>query len=75
MTSLEGKKNHFLNTTYDKIGPNKINILTNREFDNNAEWQYLEGMLSEKVNEETAKQIKLAHQKLPRLFQQIKTKT
>ncbi|MFN9983616.1 MAG: hypothetical protein ACK53Y_27065, partial [bacterium] len=32
-------------------------------------------MLDEKVSEDTAKRIKLAHQKLPKLFQQIKTET
>jgi hypothetical protein len=32
-------------------------------------------MLDKKVSEDTAKRIKLAHQKLPKLFQQIKTET
>jgi hypothetical protein len=55
MNDTPVRKNcHFLGTTYDKIGPNGINIVTDKEFNNNAEWQYLEGMLSEKVNEDTA---------------------
>jgi len=75
MNDPPGRKNcHFLDTTYDEIGPNGINIVTDREFDNNTEWQYLEGMLSEKVYEDTAER-KLADQKLPKLFQQIKIET
>jgi hypothetical protein len=54
-------------------GPCRINVFSNREFDAEAEWSYLEGMLTKKVNEETVDRVRLAHQKLPKLFQQIKS--
>ncbi len=66
---------HFLNLTYDEVGPNGVSILPDKPFDNEAEWKYLEGMLSQKVDQEIEDRIKYAHQRLPKLFAQIKTNT
>jgi hypothetical protein len=66
-----GKNCHFLDLVHDEVGLHSIRIFPDKEFTSNAEWQYLEGMLSEKVNEDITERVKLAHQKLPKLFQQI----
>jgi len=47
----------------------------NKTFDDLAECRYLEGTLLDKVNIETAERIRAAHNKHPKLFQQIKTDT
>jgi hypothetical protein len=70
-----GKNCHFLDIISDEVGPHGIKIEPNKTFDDLAEWQYLEGMLHDKVNSETAERIRAAHNKLPKLFQQIKTDT
>jgi hypothetical protein len=56
---------HFLDIINDDIGPHGISINPQKQFDADAEWKYLEGMLAEKVNNDTAEKIKLAHQKVP----------
>ena len=71
-----GNKNcHFLDLKDDDVGPNAIDIDATKPFDEAAEWNYLEGLLKEKVCDETAERVKLAHQKLPELFRHIKTET
>ncbi len=73
MNNPPGSKNcHFQDTSYDEVGPNGIIINPEKKFDENAEWQYLEGMLSEKVGEEMTNKIRSAHKKLPILFRHIK---
>jgi hypothetical protein len=46
-----------------------------KEFDDEAQWKYLEEMLESKVEKRIAERISLAHHKLPELFKQIKTDT
>jgi hypothetical protein len=46
-----------------------------KPFDAQAQWQYLDGLLEDKVDAHTAERIKLAHRKLPKLFEKIKTDT
>jgi len=74
MDNPPGRKNcHFLDIINDDIGPHGVSVNPNKKFDAEVEWNYLEGLLSEKVNEDIANRIMVAHQKLPKLFQQIKT--
>ena len=69
-----GSKNcHFLDITSDEVGPNGVDINSEKPFDENAEWKYLEGVLRDKVSSETADRIQLAHQKLPELFRHIQS--
>jgi hypothetical protein len=71
-----GAKNcHFLDLKQDDVGPNGIHITPDKPFDDEAEWKYLEGSIQEKVCEETANRIKIAHQKFPELFRHIKTES
>jgi hypothetical protein len=72
---LGAKNCHFLDIINDEIGPHGVSINHEKIFDADAEWNYLEALLATKVNEETSGKIHLAHQKLPILFQQIKTDT
>jgi hypothetical protein len=58
-----------------EVGPNGITINTQKEFDDEAQWKYLEEMLKSKVEKRIAERISLAHHKLPELFKQIKTDT
>ena len=74
MSDPPGTKNcHFLDITADTVGPHGINVKPEKIFDSDSEWQYLEGMLTDKVSTEIAEQVRMAHQKLPKLFHQIKT--
>jgi hypothetical protein len=56
---LRIKNCHFLETTYD----NGITINPDKNFDTEAEWNYLKGRLSDKVGEETAEKKNLARKK------------
>jgi len=74
MNDPPGSKNcHFIDTTIDEVGINAINIDPEKTFDNAAEWQYLESMLTEKTNEQIAERVRLACKRLPKLFRQIHT--
>jgi hypothetical protein len=76
MNNPPGSKNcHFQDTSYDEVGPNGIILNPEKKFDENAEWQYLEGMLSEKIREEMTNKIRSANKKLPILFRHIKADT
>jgi hypothetical protein len=74
MNDPPGSKNcHFIDATTDEVGINGINIDPEKTFNNAAEWQYLEGLLTEKTNEQIAERVRLAHKRLPTLFRQIHT--
>ena len=76
MNNPPGEKNcHFLDIVEDAVGPNGITITPEKIFDNEAKWKYLGGDLNEKVTDEIAKRISLAHQRLPEIFRQISTDT
>ena len=76
MSDPPGQKNcHFLDIQSDEVGPNGVKVLPDKLFDDDAEWKYLEGALREKVSDETADRIRLAHKKLPELFRHIRTET
>ena len=57
--------------------PTKQGVSINHRqiFDDDTEWKHLEAILATRLNEETSERIFLVHQKLPILFQQIKTDT
>ena len=59
------KKCHFLDIINDDIGPHGVSVNPNKKFETEAEWNNLEGQLSEKVNEDIANRIMAPHQKLP----------
>jgi hypothetical protein len=76
MDDPPGIKNcHFLDITKDDIGPYGISIHAEKTFNEDAQWKYLEGMLEEKLDNETATRVNIAHQRLPELFKKIKTNT
>jgi hypothetical protein len=76
MDDHPGIKNcHFLDITKDDIGPNGISIHAEKTFNEDAQWKYLEGMLEEKLDNETATRVNIDHQRLPALFKKIKTET
>ena len=57
----------------DEVGPNGIIVNPDKDFNTEAEWKYLEGILEHKTDVETAEKTKIAHKKLPELFHHIKT--
>ena len=58
MDDPPGSKNcHFLDIIEDDVGPNGITIDPSKTFDEEAQWKYLEGVLQEKVDQETATKI------------------
>lgn len=64
MDNPPGLKNcHFIETTNYQVGINGVRIEPDKEFDENAEWKYLEGILSLKTDEQIAERIRLAHKK------------
>ena len=69
------KNCHFLDLIEDEVGPCGITVNPDKEFDDEAQWQYLEGFLEEKTDAETAAHVKFAHQKLPELFKRVNTNT
>jgi hypothetical protein len=64
-----------LDLVSDEIGPTGVNICCDKPFDPIAQWKYLDGYLDQKLDMETVERIKVAHQRLPKLFQQIKMDT
>ena len=55
---LRAQKNcHFLDIIEDDVGPNGITIDPSKTLDEKAQWKYLEGVLQEKVDQETATKI------------------
>jgi hypothetical protein len=78
MDNPPGQKNcHFLDTTYDDVAPHGVSVHPNREFDDDAQWKYLETLTQEKnaSNDEILERVKVAHQKLPELFKKVTTDT
>ena len=64
-----GVKNcHVLDVIDDDISPHGISIDPKRVFDDEVQWKYLEGLLQNKVDQDIASKIKLAHSRLPELF-------
>ena len=75
-TLRPGSQNcHFLDLTEDEVGPNGVSINLDKTFDDQAQWNYLEGLIQQKLDYETIDRVKIAHDRLPRLFKQIKTDT
>jgi hypothetical protein len=73
MADPPGTQNcHFLDIINDEVRKCGVHVDPQKRFDANAQWKYLEGLLEDKVNPPTAERIKLAHQKLPKLFECIK---
>jgi len=62
---------HFLEPTEDEIGINGVNINIGKHFDEEAEWNYLKGILSEQLPPVIAERVRQAHKRLPALFQHI----
>ena len=76
MDNPPGSKNcHFLDLENDAVGPNGVKVLPNKVFDDEAQWQYLEGCLHEKVGQEISERIQTAHERLPELFKHIQTES
>jgi len=76
MSNPPGSKNcHFIDIEEDETGPTGVSICSNKPFDNIAQWKYLDGLLEQKLDYEIAERVKLAHQRVPRLFEKIKTDT
>ncbi len=76
MNDPPGLKNcHFLDATRDEVGINGVEVHPDRIFDEEAEWNYLNGFLEEKTNEQIAEKVRMAHTKLPTLFRQIHKET
>jgi hypothetical protein len=74
MADPPGKKNcHFIDLKSVEVGPHGVHINHSKPFTVEAQWKYLDGMLEDQVDEHTAERIKLAHQRLQKLFEQIKT--
>jgi hypothetical protein len=74
MNNPPGVKNcHLIDILEDEVGPQGVPIQPNKQFDSDAQWNYVEGLLEEKVDIETATPITHAHHRLPELFRQIKT--
>jgi hypothetical protein len=71
---LGNKICHFLDIINDEIGSNGISIHCNREFEEEAQWNYLAGMMGNIIDEETVARIAYTHQRLPKLFSKMKTK-
>ena len=60
MDNPPGAKNcHFIDTIHNKVGPRGVNIVADKEFDEEAEWQHLEGMLNSQVTEEIADRVRI----------------
>jgi hypothetical protein len=73
MSNPPGQQNcHFLDLTHDEVGPCGVEINCNKPFNVTAQWKYLDGLLESKVDKEIEDRIKLAHQRLPKLFEMIK---
>jgi hypothetical protein len=73
MDDPPGIKNfYFLDITKNEIGPNGISIHAEKTFNEDAQWKYLEGILEEKLDNETATRVNIAHQRLRALFKKIK---
>jgi len=73
MDDPPGIKNfYFLDITTNEIGPNGISIHAEKTFNEDAQWKYLEGILEEKLDNETATRVNIAHQRLRALFKKIK---
>jgi len=69
MSNLPGKKNcHFIDIIEDSVGPNGVNINTEKVFDDAAQWNFLEDMLKNKVDEEMVERISFAHKKTPNII-------
>jgi hypothetical protein len=76
MDNPPGAKNcHFIDITEDEIGPNGVSIHADREFNKDAQWKYLEGMLEDRLDDEVVARMNNAHQRLPELFKKFKTDT
>ena len=76
MDNPPGSKNcHFLDLESDAVGPHGVSVHPDRIFDDEAQWQYLEGCLHEKVGQETSDRIQKAHERLPELFKHIQTES
>jgi len=74
MDNPPGLKNcHFLDIIEDEVGPCGVSINPNKPFDDEAKWKYLDGLLHEKLDEETEARVTYAHQRLPELFSKIKS--
>jgi len=74
MGNPQGAQNcHFLDLTYDDIGPTGVTVRPDKEFDAAAQWKYLDGLLEDMVSSDIEERIKIAHQRLPKLFEKIKT--
>jgi hypothetical protein len=67
------KKFHFIDLIEVEVGLQGVSVHHNRLFDEDAQWKYLEGLLNEKVDDETANRVSYAHHRLPELFHRIKT--
>jgi len=76
MANPPGSQNcHFLDLVRDDIGPTGVHICCDKPFDPIAQWKYLDGILDQKLGTEIADRVQLAHKKLPKLFETIKTDT
>jgi hypothetical protein len=76
MDNPPGKQNcHFLDVEHDAVGPHGVKISPNKIFNEEAQWNYLEGRLHEKVGQEITDRIIKAHQRLPELFKSIPTQS
>jgi len=76
MANPPGVQNcHFLDIISDNTGHCGVKVNSRKQFDIKAQWRYLAGVLEERVDAQTAERVKEAHQRLPKLFEQIKTDT
>jgi hypothetical protein len=72
MDNPPGAQNcHFLDLEADAVGPHGVKISPDKDFDEKAQWKYLEGCLHEKVGLEISDRIQKAHKRLPELFKLI----
>lgn len=72
MDNPPGAQNcHFLDLEIDAVGPNGVKISPDKEFDENAQWKYLEGYLHEKAGQEISDRVQQAHKRLPELFKHV----
>jgi hypothetical protein len=78
MNNPPGQKNsHFLDIIDDDVRPHGVSVHPDKEFDDEAQWKYLENLIQEKkaTNDEILDRVKIAHQKLPELFKKVTTDT
>jgi hypothetical protein len=69
MSNPPGRQNcHFLDLIHDEVGPCRVEVKSNKQFDITAQMKYLDGILDTKVNQEIEEHIKLAHRRLPKVF-------